>query len=334
MRTVVLATMLIAVAGAAGAAGTVKAPELAPGDTWTYAEENPSPQGQRTSHTLMTLVRADKDGILVTVQPAGSPGPSSERLMGPDWSRVRSVNGRQTVVNQPLQFPLAPGKTWRVAYTEFAPGDRRHTREGWDMTMRVTGWESVDVPAGTFRALKIEGVGTWTADTPASVVVARGRAPNGAEIASARRNAGTTVSGRYFKTFWYVPEVHRWVKSEEDYFSSNGVRSGHSTADLEAFTLANPHATAPSSDGRESEPARVPRARPSAPRHAPASQGDPLRETRRDGDAAGPIYWMSSMSLEPALVLSSSTLSVPSAGDTPLSRDTLASAKKREASAR
>lgn len=291
MRAVVLAvtTVVTLAAGAARAAETVKAPQLVPGDSWSYVEENPGPQGTHVSHAVMTLVRADKDGIVVDVHPAGAPGPGSERLMGPDWSRVRSVNGRQTVVNQPLLFPLAPGKTWRVAYTEFTPADHRHTHEGWDMTMKVAGWETVEVPAGAFRALKIEGTGTWTADTPASLFVARGRASNGAEVATAQRSPSTTQSGRYYKTFWYVPEVRRWVRSEEDYYSSNGVRSGHSTAKLEAFTLADPPADTPRPPDAAGVPATPKRAKvpPATPRHPlppPPPAGTPaapLRETWR-----------------------------------------------------
>ena len=53
----------------------------------------------------------------------------------------------------------------------------------------VTGWETVTVPAGTFRALKVIQKGVWR------------RLDNGSshvqEIA-----------------FWYVPEVKRWVKLE------------------------------------------------------------------------------------------------------------------------
>ena len=280
-------------------AETVRAPHLAPGDSWTYADGNLLKAGTRTTHDTMTLARADKSGIVVEIHPVGTPGPGAERLMGADWSRVRSVNGRQITVNQPLAFPLSPGKAWRVAYVEFNPSDHRHTREAWDMTMKVKGWESVEVSAGSFRALKIEGDGTWTADTAASIVVARGRAPDGRVVTSAQRNVPITVSGRYFKAFWYVPEVHRWVKSEEDYYDSNGVRTGHATSELEAFALADPretgssHGTASSQTAQPGEadaPAATARPRhakrraapppaPAAPHPAPAQPAAPLQET-------------------------------------------------------
>jgi len=52
---------------------------------------------------------------------------------------------------------------------------------------KVAGWEEVAVPAGKFRALKIEGDGTYT------------------------RN-DTRQTGRSKMELWYVPEVNRWVR--------------------------------------------------------------------------------------------------------------------------
>ena len=49
--------------------------------------------------------------------------PPKELLAGADASRSlsRSVNGRQTVVNRPLAFPLNIGKSWIVEYSEDHP---------------------------------------------------------------------------------------------------------------------------------------------------------------------------------------------------------------------
>jgi hypothetical protein len=43
------------------------------------------------------------------------------------------------------------------------------------------------------------------------------------------------TSGRLYKAFWYVPEVKRWVKSVEEYYSSGGVRNERYTQELESF---------------------------------------------------------------------------------------------------
>ena len=42
------------------------------------------------------------------------------------------------------------------------------------------------------------------------------------QTTEARVVRGVRVSGRYYKCFWYAPEVKRWVKSTEENYSSNG----------------------------------------------------------------------------------------------------------------
>jgi hypothetical protein len=43
------------------------------------------------------------------------------------------------------------------------------------------------------------------------------------------------VTGRLYKAFWYAPEVKRWVKSVEEYYSNGGVRNERYTQELESF---------------------------------------------------------------------------------------------------
>ena len=56
-----------------------------------------------------------------------------------------------------------------------------------DVTMKVIGWETVQVPAGTFRALKLEGRGTY-------------------------QRLDTFASGQTHWLIWYSPEARRWVR--------------------------------------------------------------------------------------------------------------------------
>ncbi len=53
--------------------------------------------------------------------------------------------------------------------------------------VRVIGWETVAVPAGTFRALRIESEGSF-------------------------QRTDIAVSGSAKETAWYAPEVKRYVK--------------------------------------------------------------------------------------------------------------------------
>jgi hypothetical protein len=161
-------------------------------------------------------------------------------LVGLDWSRIRDVNGKQTVVNRPLLFPLSDKKSWDVSYTEQNP-NKDHKSERFSHHFNVVGYETVDVPAGKFRALKIESDGEWDARTAPGQSVVQGAqtGQGGTTMVTKLQNAAERdVSGRLYKAFWYVPEVKRWVKSVEEYYSSSGVRTERYSEELESFKPA------------------------------------------------------------------------------------------------
>ncbi|MDO9711358.1 hypothetical protein [Paracraurococcus lichenis] len=234
-------SFLLACAAASAAAETVGPPRLAEGDSWTYASTvETRPAGWRQSREEITITRTGSDSIVVRQQTLGAPRPPIERLQRPDWSLARSVNGQEVVVARPLAFPLSVGKSWTVDYTEQNPSPQQSSVRR-QMTYRVLGWEEVTVPAGTFRALKIEGEGSWTAVlAPAQTAMVGGRSDAGGStvVTQTRRSGETTVTGRAYKAFWYVPEVRRWVRSVEESFGSNGLRGDSYRDELESFRLA------------------------------------------------------------------------------------------------
>ena len=154
------------------------------------------------------------------------------------------MNGRQTTVNKPVAFPLKPGKSWTVDYTEINP-NRVHTREQFHLVYAVKDWEEVTVPAGKFKALKVEADGDWIADVPARMSAAAGGhvdVNNSLSIAGTSRQGPQTFTGHLYKAVWYVPEVGRWVKSVEEAFDANGERNERLTTILESYTFKNsPH---------------------------------------------------------------------------------------------
>jgi hypothetical protein len=167
--------------------------------------------------------------------------PPTEALIGADWSRFRSVNGKETVANRPFAFPLAVGKTWEVDYTEDNP-NREHKREHVHHVYRVIGWEDVTVPAATFHAIKVEAEGTWTAVVPAAIAAVAGSkldAQGATTVTQSARTGERTATGRTYKAFWYVPAVKRLVKSVEEYYDNNGVRNERYTNELVSFSVAN-----------------------------------------------------------------------------------------------
>ena len=111
----------------------------------------------------LRVIRVTPSAIFITTKTVGSSQPPKDMFVGLDWSRVRDVNGKETVVNRPLAFPLSDKKTWEVTYTEENP-NKKHKSEKLDNRFTVVGYEAVEVPAGKYKALlKIEAEGRWEA---------------------------------------------------------------------------------------------------------------------------------------------------------------------------
>lgn len=89
----------------------------------------------------------------------------------------------------------------------------------WDYSSRVHGWGEVVVPAGTFRALRIDVRG---------------------ERATSNLLVQGAVTGRFELILWYTPSVQRYVKLEHrtwsGAFSTRGQQTGHELAELLKFS--------------------------------------------------------------------------------------------------
>lgn len=113
----------------------------------------------------------------------------SDATWTPEWNSVVSVD--EGIVELKggglLQFPLSAGRTyasmWEMRRPRVGKFHVRHER-----TVKVVGWEDIEVPAGKFQALKVEAEGRW------------GR-------------LDAKISGWARNTVWYAPAVKRWVKS-------------------------------------------------------------------------------------------------------------------------
>lgn len=219
-------------------AQSISSPTLKEGDTWGYVDTvETGPTGWRQTHDAVTVERVTDAHIYVTSKQVGATTPGNESIVGADWSRVRELDGNEVVVNRPLVFPLSTGKTWQVQYTEPHPNPKLSTAT-WTTKYKVVGYDDIEVPAGKFHALKIEAEGDWRGQlAPSNTVVQAAQTQPGATtlITQARRVMPEAVAGHTYKAFWYVPEVGRWVKSVEEYYGSNGVRSQRLTAELENY---------------------------------------------------------------------------------------------------
>lgn len=107
-----------------------------------------------------------------------------------------------------LQFPMSVGKRWT------------HRNEGQhascgntvsELKNTVNGWEDVKVPAGSFRALRIDSEGRW------------------------RNGCG---SDRLQYKFWYVPAL-RWLVRSESWSYASGRPYTAEIRELMSFKLAD-----------------------------------------------------------------------------------------------
>lgn len=143
------------VCAAVPAVAQVAAPALKPGDTWTYRGiDNYSKRATGTWTREVTA--AAPGGIRIVTREDGTTSESLFRTPGEMASGVLGDRARGTMepALSMTPFPLAEGKTWsqKVTRTDPATGERREML----VTGRVRGWETVKVPAGEFKALKVE----------------------------------------------------------------------------------------------------------------------------------------------------------------------------------
>ena len=222
-------------------AQAIDAPVLKTGDDWIYKNTTEIGANNWTQTKLeVKVVRVTASSLYYSDKVSGSSQAERESIAGTDWSRIRSVNGKETVVNRPFSFPLTKGKTWEINYKEDHPNSQ-HIYEQWTTKYTVVGYETIEVPAGKFNALKIEAEGNWIAENSPAQSVVQGASTNtdGAILLTQVQKAVSgPITGRTYRAFWYVPEIKRWVKSVEEYYSSGGQRSSRYTGELESFKAA------------------------------------------------------------------------------------------------
>jgi hypothetical protein len=223
------------------ALAAVEAPAFKVGDHWVYREiAERAPAGFRESIIDVVVTRVSDKYIEIQTKQPDSEIPPVTRMVPADWSRERSINGVMTTVNRPLDFPLVEGKRWDVDYTE--PGPTKLVKsQTFHQHYKVTGWEDVKTPAGVYHALKIECDGEWNKETAPAQVAGTMTERDAGGVSGGLVNrtiAAQASTGRFYKAIWYVPEVKRFVKSTEEFYSSTGVRSESFSSLLQSYAPA------------------------------------------------------------------------------------------------
>lgn len=128
-------------------------PEIRVGDSWTYRATNVLGPGEDVHETRVSF--AD-DKVILAVSTRKRDAKEFDSSWTPEWNAVTSYTGRMFRPHTgTFRFPLRVGDKHAVKYELLRP--RLDTIESSTTgAVTVVGWETVDVPAGKFRALKVE----------------------------------------------------------------------------------------------------------------------------------------------------------------------------------
>lgn len=189
----IVALLLIACTHASNAQ-SILPPDVRKDDSWTYRGINAVAPGE---HIYVTEVTHVDEKLIITVTTV-TDGKDINTVKNAreidstwtrEWNAIATHTGRLYAPHAgTFRFPIQIGSTHEIKYQILNRAQKNALVSG-EAVGSVAGWETVTVPAGTFRALKVMQKGVW-------------------------RRLDSGVSHVQEIAFWYVPEVKRWVKLE------------------------------------------------------------------------------------------------------------------------
>jgi hypothetical protein len=213
---------------------------LQSGDGWVFDRSiQQGANGYSDQRLALVVERVDSDAMVVGIKPDGAPGGYQDHIVGLDWSQRRIIDGQETVTGRPFSFPLTVSSAWTADYDDPTPHGQQlyaHVHR----TYRVVGWEDVVVPAGTFRAVRIEMRGTIEARLAAATAPLSGAATAPSAIAgasTAEQTQSRTVHVLNNATLFYVPSVKYFAKNVEEQYNSENVLTRRETNVLVSFKV-------------------------------------------------------------------------------------------------
>ena len=172
----------------------VARPEIRVGDRWSFRRIDKITN--RTMYDYDSRVSFVGPNVIIVVTGVRGKEGVDDSHWTPEWNPMLVLGNVITPHGGWFKFPLAVGATHDIAYTAQRPNQEFKN----ERKTTVAGWEEISVPAGKFRALKLEIKGVWQSLT--------------------WRGGGTDMT-----TIWYVPEVKRWVRLDTE----SSWSSGHSS---------------------------------------------------------------------------------------------------------
>ena len=130
--------------------GLIARPTLQVGDAWAYRRVIP---GEPTTLLEQEVTKVSKESIALKSNLRGS-NDATIVLYTPEWNLIATSNNSFDPALIHYAYSLYRGKKWRNVV------QIRGAEDGQNGTLLVTGeaaaWEEIEVPAGRFRALRIE----------------------------------------------------------------------------------------------------------------------------------------------------------------------------------
>ena len=230
-RPAALAAALALCAAAGGSVhaqdGVASAPSFHPGDSWLFDETvERDTSGFSDTRYALKVERVDSDSMVVGIKRDGSPTDFQDHVDGLDWSLRHLVDGREETTARPYNFPMAVGKTWTADYTD----PQRHglqTSAHYRWTYKVVGWEDVNVPAGTFHAMRVDATGTVQVQFAAATAAAAGAVVSNVGNTAVINSQASPSHAEYASlrsTFYYSPQIKATVKTVEEVYNSEDTR--------------------------------------------------------------------------------------------------------------
>lgn len=217
---------------------SVSTPVFHVGDAWVFDRSHEKGKTGFTQERVLEQVeRVGPDTMLLGVKLDGAPGAFEDHMVGLDLSQRRIVDGESKVSDRFFSFPMKVGSTWQEDYVD----PRRQgmqTSVHVTRTYKVVGWEDVVVPAGAFRAMKIEADGKLVANVyvPATAVSAASASPSGATtVAHAQKAQSGVVTHTTYRLIYYAPEIKFFVKTVNEQYDGESVRTERDTDVLVSY---------------------------------------------------------------------------------------------------
>lgn len=203
------AALLVVVPWAAGAQAPVA------GAAWKYGYVD-AMYGRHNQTFTIEAAAAGEAAVTESLTVEGAPPRQSSIDARASRFVLRSLAGGKTLI----EFsPYAQPGTDGGPLPQWPPPTGYPTSYAsyleWTVSVRAVGWESISVPAGTFRALRVEVAGT------------RGSDP---EIPWQAKQAG-----RFHYSAWYAPEVRRYVKLRHQSWAMTASPFGDEIVELLSF---------------------------------------------------------------------------------------------------